>query len=907
MKVRIASAGTGKTTSLVLRYLELIASGTPLRRIAGVTFTRNAADELRQRVGSAIAELLARGSYLSLALDAQARPRFEAASRELGGATLTTIHGLMAETLRLNAPLLGLDPDFQLLGEWEAQALFAEELASLRYLAASPAHGLHAAISQFDDLEALLLQLFRQRSLAERFSHDAHPSGQALLALFEAAYQRYQLRLGARLLGLGELERQALKLLSHPLAAKRLQARYPVILIDEYQDVNPLQGRYFEALEQHGIALEAVGDPKQSIYGFRHADVEVFRRALARGQRLPPLTHTRRHPPLLARFLNRLTDTLAAEGLGFSAEEAPPVTSVSAQTNGRIELHWVVGDEPIDQLREAEAAVLARQLQALHETRGYRYGDMAVLARSHRGLALVEQALRSAGLPYVLVQGRGYYRRSEIRDLYHALRAGLSPEGLSLAAFLRSPFAGLPLAEIDAILTHPHPAQALAARQPEVAARLAQIGVQARGTPLAALKFLIRTPFIGGRRYLDFLDSRARENVDALLFAIAADPPGDIELLLEELELLAEQADAGEVPQSGEGIALLTVHGSKGLEWPVVAVFDLSRTPPPDTDPLYVLPDSGTIVHRDSPNFAAAREAAKARRAAEDYRLFYVAASRAREVLIMTGSIKQGRPSGWSQALYLMGLSADKRYARDDFVLQCHPYAPVDLSAPPPAPPVQQPAPYIDTRYPPLDYPPVTSPSRAKQAQFVEEKLPFGDPDEGEKLPGRATTVGTLVHYAISQNWSAANPVHLENLRAQEVMFPYTPDEQQDILREVAMLLSNYEALLGQSIPHLSARSEDYPELPMALPIGNTVWQGIIDRLYCAEGQWYLDDYKTDQEINPAQYHLQLAIYLEAIRQVRGISPAVRLVYLRFKRIEPLPPALLARTLSSLTSAERTE
>ena len=76
MKVRVASAGTGKTTSLVLRYLELIASDTPLRRIAGVTFTRAAADELRQRVGFGIRELLKTGHYLHHVLQEEHRPQF---------------------------------------------------------------------------------------------------------------------------------------------------------------------------------------------------------------------------------------------------------------------------------------------------------------------------------------------------------------------------------------------------------------------------------------------------------------------------------------------------------------------------------------------------------------------------------------------------------------------------------------------------------------------------------------------------------------------------------------------------------------------------------------------------------------------------------------------------------------
>ena len=124
MKVRVASAGTGKTTSLVRRYLELVAEGVPLRRVAGVTFTNAAAAELRARVGAGVRAARASGRFLELTLDDDTTPLMRAAERELGGATLSTIHGFMGGALRLSAPLLGLDPDFSVVGEWEAVALF---------------------------------------------------------------------------------------------------------------------------------------------------------------------------------------------------------------------------------------------------------------------------------------------------------------------------------------------------------------------------------------------------------------------------------------------------------------------------------------------------------------------------------------------------------------------------------------------------------------------------------------------------------------------------------------------------------------------------------------------------------------------------------------------------------------
>ena len=875
------------------RYLDLLCQGTPLRRVAGVTFTRTAADELRQRVGAGLQSVRETGRYLDLCPPPHTKTSFREAERELSGATLTTIHGFMREALRLVAPQLGLDPDVRALGEWEASVMFEEELTSLLYLANDPKHSLYPACSELGaEAAPLLLHLFKQRSLTEKYKADEDMRNNALLKLFEAVYERYRVRLGARLLPPAEVERRALVLVQTKEALLRLAQRYHVVLVDEVQDVNPLQGRFFERLEASGIHIEVVGDPKQSIYGFRNADVEVFRRALETGEELAPLDQTRRHTATLTRFLNGMTRTFAEQNLGFSAAEAPEVYAAGeqAQKRGRVELHWVAGDAPVADLRRYEAQVLAEQLLSLSQH--YSPNQMAVLAKSYAGLAYMEAALEAVNLPYILLQGRGYYERIEVRDLYHALRVGIDPSGLSLGAWLRSPFAALGLEELERILASEDPVTRLETDFPTVFERLEQIREQVRATPIAALKFLIREPFIGGKRYVDFLEARPRENVDALLFAVAEQPPGEIEVLLERLDLLSRQAEAGDVPQSGEGISLLTVHRAKGLEWPVVAVFDLGRKTFHHPQPLYLETKSGHIVLKGSPQFEVLKAAAKAREEAEGYRLLYVAASRARDVLVMSGSVKGEKPDGWAKGLTAMGLGAGTAaWERPDFVLKTWACRPVKATASKGQQQGElQPSPWIGRTFPLHSQPPVTSPSSLK-SEF--EPLPLSDPEEGERLPGRSRTVGTLVHYAISQNWDAANPVHLRNLKAQEVMFPFDAHEQQSILDEVKELLGNYQTLLGAELPALRTRDEDYPELPLALPHGATVWQGIIDRLYRVGEGWILEDYKTDQTIEPERYHFQLAVYLKAIREVRAVTPQVQLVYLREKRVVRLEPETL--------------
>lgn len=943
MKVRVASAGTGKTASLVRRYLELIAGGTPLRRIAGVTFTHKAADELRVRVGRAVEDVLDNRVHLGFCApdNELARARFLEARRELSGATISTIHGFMAQCLRMAAPAMGLDPDFSLLGDWEARAMFEEEWNSLRYLAADPAHRLHAVVSE--GLTEGLIHLFGKRSLVESYEAAEGEANRALLEVYTTVFTAYETRLGARLLSLSELERRALELTRRPQALERVLERVQVLLVDEYQDVNPLQGRFFEALEAGGLEVEVVGDPKQSIYAFRNADVAVFRKALLEGRRLETLARSYRHGTTLVRFLGRLTTTLAHGRLGFNPEEAPEVQGVREE-RGRLEVHWVTGEASLDALREQEAWVLARRLQALHGP--IDYPQMAVLVRSYASVLFLERAFTQAGVPYVLLQGRGYYERQEVRDLYHALRAALEGRGLSLAVWLRGPFgqvrsaetgkgeafsrpptpdtlplAGLELSEIDRILGAENPSQALAATFPKVHARLVQIQAMLRtAAPLELLKFLVREPLIEGKCYQDFLEPHARENVDALLFLFASRPPQRLETLLERLELLSKQADAGDVPQSGEGVQILTVHRAKGLEWPLVAVFDLGRKSVHPPQPVYLgvggeglgmgEPQPSTLTPYllrsqfalpDTPFYEAFKAQARAKEEEETYRLLYVAVSRARDTLVLSGSVREGRPEGWATVLEAMGLGPEGQpFNRPDYLHKTwlyKPPEPLPVRAEPPRPETSD---WVHARFGLEPFPPLFSPSALKREEA--EPLPLPDPEEGEEIPGRARAVGTLVHYAIGQNWDPEQPEHLRNLEAQEVMFPFDPDEREGVMADVRELLRNYRRLLGNGL--FWPRDEDYPEFAAALPLGTTVWQGVIDRLYRVRERWYLEDYKTDQEVHPERYHFQLGVYLEAVRRAWGVEPEVRLVYLRPSLVLPLAKADLEAALRQVNALQ---
>lgn len=942
MRVRIASAGTGKTTSLVLRYLELIDAGVPLGRVAGVTYTRAAAGELRQRVAAAVEEVLFTGRHLGDAFVATpgSRPLFERARNELGGAILSTIHGFMIAGLRLSAPALGLDPSFGLLGEWEAAAIFEEETLSLLMLAAEDAHPLKPHADRLGAAALpLLLQLFARRSLAAELVFGATDAEVALGALYRAALTSYDARLGAAQLSPGEVERRALVMLSRAAARERLVRRFPRVLVDEYQDVNPLQGEFFEQLAAAGAQLELVGDPKQSIYGFRNADVTVFRRAVEGARRtggvVAPLVKSRRHTLAVAAFLNRLTHHLGEHDLGFSAGEAPPVepTGPRAELRGSVELAVVEGNEPLETLRGREAEVLA-ELLAAHHARGVPYEEMAVLARSHAALGRVLTALHAKGVPGYIAQGRGYYERSEIRDVKHALAVGIDPDGESLLPFLRGPFAGLSLPELEGIARaapHERP-ELIRTLFPEVAARIERLAQLARATPLEAVKGILREP-LGQHRFQEMLRRSGRQNVDALLFEVAGQAPRDVALFLQRLDLLARQAEAGDVPQGGRGVRLLSIHASKGLEFPVTAIFDAGAWGSRPTTPLIVEPRSGAVRLAGSPGFDEAQAAAWERGDQESYRLLYVAASRARDALLITASRRLAGSGGpWYRALDALGLEGAR--APEGVRLTRIAYSP---PAPVPSEEARsegelEPAPWLHRRYPRAPLPPVMSPSMLAR---LRENGALPDREGARPTPGvaqedgaanepldpalryaaetelelgqagRGRALGTLTHLAIGQDWRPEDERTRRTLAAQEVLVPFDPAQRAALVAEVLELLGNYRSLLGDGLPALNERDPDRAELPLALRYGSTVWEGIVDRLYRVADDWFLDDYKTDRTVRPERYHLQLGHYLQATEAALGVQPRARLVFLRHGAvIEPprqrLDDALLAAGIQPL-------
>ncbi len=337
-----------------------------------------------------------------------------------------------------------------------------------------------------------------------------------LVADVDAAYEARKRARGV--LDFADLERKALDLLVRLEERGRvLEGRPENLLVDEYQDTNPVQARILARLRAGGpgarIDQFAVGDPKQSIFRFRLADVSVMRgewRAVGpAGQ--ASLNETFRSRPELVRFHNAVFGRLF-EGNAAGVPYDPLVAAGAFHDGPPIppEVLLVVADA--ESRHEAEAAAVVRRIESwvrggalrtkrarpsdarpgtVAPPRPLRWKDVAILFRAHKTAKTYERALLAAGIPFEVTKGRGFYDTEEIADLVHLLRVVHDPrDAHAVAAWLASPAVGATDSDLLAAFSHPGGPFAAAAGVPALAGaveRVLALRRLAASSPLARL------------------------------------------------------------------------------------------------------------------------------------------------------------------------------------------------------------------------------------------------------------------------------------------------------------------------------------------------------------------------------------------------------------------------------------
>jgi ATP-dependent exoDNAse (exonuclease V) beta subunit len=504
-------------------------------------------------------------------------------------------------------------------------------------------------------------------------------------SLLDRFGQRYaQLKRRASGLDFEDLELMTRDLLvAHDELRERYRSRFEAIMVDELQDTNAVQLELIESLAHEN--LFTVGDAQQSIYGFRNADVELFER---RGERLQAAgakamlqTNFRSRSEILE-VVNGAFETELGErfmrlraGRLLPAAEDPRVELLIAEKGA----DWAI-EGLAAPWRRAEARALAQRVGELLQMGCARARDIVVLTRASTDLRAYERALEERGIPTYLIGGRGYWSHPQVLDLVAYLRALANPrDEEALLTVLASPLLGVSL---DALVVLADAARAtgrdpwwvlqepsgrldeLAGDERELLTEFAQwFGGERHISMRAGIEELIERVLTITGYDLEILampgGERRLANVRKLMrlgrefeSRSGADLRGFLELARGRAGGWVADPREGEAPVEGDAldaVRLMTIHRAKGLEFETVCVADLGRSPW-RRSPLLRLARDGRIGLRlgrpgtgktvATLDYNALAEEQLRREEDEERRLFYVAMTRAKERLILSGAAR---------------------------------------------------------------------------------------------------------------------------------------------------------------------------------------------------------------------------------------------------------------------------
>ena len=770
----VANAGTGKTTTVVGKIMWLLGlpygvdseTGEPpapperpceLHEIAAITFTEKAAYDLKRQLRAAIEQ----------------SDRADELRWEIDRASVGTIHSFCGELLRENALRLGIDPTFVVLDgdeAWAEQDRLIKELVLERLEAGDPAARLllqRMKLTGWTHTKGVIdhvrdglreLRWHGERCdvralVADADALDPADAGileicDAILGLAREARRRWDdyleaenrrdfdsLILGARELLVGggegsapEVARRAAGPGMPPeatlaprsetgagAALRAIRARYRILVVDEFQDTDFAQRDIAFAIGRghERPQLFLVGDPKQSIYRFRGADIAVWNEVETafreQGGRILELSQTFRNAPPIVEFVNHaarraIDETGAAldeRGLAGGIHYAELIPAVDASEASGVEWQVAEGKNAAER-RESEAKHVAtwirehvgrleirdpdvRDPDAPGARRKLAFRDCAVLYRARSGLEHFEQALTRYDVPYYVAGASYLNERQEIVDVLNALHVLQAPrDDLRAFGFLRSPFVGLrdeTIARIRLLSESGAPLlvqarRALAGEWPEAPdhPELATIERDALGRGLDLLDDLRA---LCPRLPLDELIDELLDRSGYRLHVLLMDRPEEVLANLQSLVHFAEayrhldlsgffevwERSASQeigIPQAplyskdDDVVTLSTIHAAKGLEWPVVFVVGVDKAivrhrsnefwTDRELGPVFCLKKDDRGPRADE---IAEREQLEA--AAEEARLLYVAATRARDRLQIVG--ERGGAKGYDQWL----------------------------------------------------------------------------------------------------------------------------------------------------------------------------------------------------------------------------------------------------------------
>ena len=589
----LAGPGSGKTRVITHRIAHLVIEHRIAPwRILAVTFTNKAAREMRERTARLLGE--------------------DAASLHMG-----TFHSMCARWLRIDGSAIGLSPDFVIYDDADQVALVKRVLEEL-----------HVDPRRFTP-RAVLSAISNAKSemlVPEALLSTVRGYGDEVVARAYAAYERALKAASA--VDFDDLLLYAVRLFEVPEMLQKYANRYQHVLVDEFQDTNPVQYQLARKLASGHGNITVVGDPDQSIYSWRAADVRNVQ-------------YFERDFPNCAVYL--LEQNYRSTGAILEAADAvigknpgrhPRKLWTDRQGGDLITTYDAYNDEEEGEFVAKETSRLA--------TDGRSYGDIAVMYRTNAQSRAVEEALVRHRIPYRLIGGVRFYQRREIKDLIAYFRLAQNPrDEASLLRVINVPGRGIGDKTVDRLDEFAREngvtlwdacegvagglGAAITGRSAAAVAGFVHIinRLQAdAGRPLPELLDQVLT-LTGYAKYLHDGGDDAEDRVENVLelrslmteYEDVGGDQGDLAAFLQDVALVA---DVDELREGTPAVTLITLHAAKGLEYPVVFLIGLEEG---------VLPH---IRSFDDP-----------RQMEEERRLCYVGMTRAMDLLYLSRSYRR--------------------------------------------------------------------------------------------------------------------------------------------------------------------------------------------------------------------------------------------------------------------------
>jgi ATP-dependent helicase/nuclease subunit A len=705
----------------------------------------------------------------------------------------------------------------------------------------------------------------------------------------EGYLQRAKLK--RRLLDFADLERYALEILTSADVRSHYAARWRAILVDEFQDTNPVQEKILEALAEGGARLTIVGDGKQSIYGFRRADPRVFARFRESIANDVVLDKTFRTHADLVRPMNDIFSSL------LKADHQPLEASRPAGPhNGPfVEVHSFEGDdEEAGRMRSVEADFIAGEIAQILEkglvvwdktkkaNRPARPSDIAILSRKRAPLDSYIEKLLSAGVPAVNTGGGDLLQTRSAKDMSVLLRFAADPnDDIALVAMLRSPFFAVSDRMLYMLAKKRFGReswwQLISREHADIEREFAILEkINSLSRSVTAVRLIASADEMTGyTAVIANLEQSERRLADldgfrSLLSRFAQLGHSDVAGADRYLKQLI--ISNSRVPQpsinAGNAVSLMTIHASKGLEWPIVFVPDLSADKRSDSSTVkfdaemgaafsVILQNAdGTYEKAEPAMHTLIKRRKKSDEVSESVRILYVAMTRAQDRLYLTAGGKQKND--------LAQLASGLDVARIEIVrYPPRTLAPIgrvkskDLSS----------MTHVQAQILSIE-PAVTNATATGIAEYsvcpksFKFKFIDGHPGLGEGPGADAARVGTLTHTALELN-----------IRSVDELRPLSDGADDALIAEAIRLAENFYSA-GDFVQFRIGLPEN--EVSRTLTLDGLDIACKVDRV----GDDYVLDFKTDSEMSPAGHAVQLWLYARALNKKRAV-----IAYLRQQRV----------------------